>query len=272
VTRLETRSSIRQYHEDPAGKAGIPEAPGLTLSVIPATIDTEESMLNRYARALCTRAITPIARLLVRAGVSPGGITLLGTVGTCAAALIFYPRGDLFGGTLAITAFIFSDLLDGTMARLSGRSTRWGAFLDSTLDRLGDAAIFGGLVMWFAGDGHDMLLAGLSLFCLVGAAAISYVRARAEGLGMTCTVGIAERGERLVVILTTTGLAGLGVPYIQAGGLWLLAVATVITLLQRIVVVRRQALDGPPTLSGRISVLGLRVKRAVSAAFEPTRI
>jgi hypothetical protein len=96
-------------------------------------------MLNRFARALFTRLLTPLARLLLGWGVSPDVVTAIGTLGVCVGALAFYPRGELLVGTLFITAFVFSDLVDGTMARLSGRSTPWGAFLDSTLDRIGDA-------------------------------------------------------------------------------------------------------------------------------------
>jgi CDP-diacylglycerol---glycerol-3-phosphate 3-phosphatidyltransferase len=198
-------------------------------------------MLNRYARALFTKVFTPLARVLLRAGVSPDVVTLLGTVGVTAGALAFYPRGEFFVGTLVVTAFVFSDLVDGTMARLSERSSRWGAFLDSTLDRVADAAVFGGILLWYAGEGDDLVMAALALWCLVSGAVVSYVKARAEGLGMTADVGIAERAERLVVVLLTTGLAGLGVPYAQAVGLWLLAVAAAVTVAQRMTEVRRQA-------------------------------
>jgi CDP-diacylglycerol--glycerol-3-phosphate 3-phosphatidyltransferase len=201
-------------------------------------------MLNRYARAIFTRVFTPAARGLVRAGVSPDVVTIIGTLGVMAGALFFFPRGQFLAGTLVISAFVFSDLIDGTMARMTGRSTSWGAFLDSTLDRLGDAAVFGGLVLWFAGDGDDLVLAGLALYNLAAGATVSYAKARAEGLGMTADVGIAERADRLVAILLATGLAGLGVPYIQEATLWLLAVASTVTIGQRIIVVRRQTLSG----------------------------
>jgi CDP-diacylglycerol--glycerol-3-phosphate 3-phosphatidyltransferase len=203
-------------------------------------------MLNRYARAFFTKVLTPIASGLTRAGVSPDVVTLIGTLGVCAGALVFYPRGEFFVGTLVITAFIFADLVDGTMARMSNRSSKWGAFLDSTLDRLGDAAVFGGIALWFAGDGDDLLLATLALYCLVSGSVTSYAKARAEGLGMTANVGIAERADRLVVVLVATGLSGLGIPYLQAAALWVLAVAGTITVVQRVLEVRRQALAEPP--------------------------
>jgi len=203
-------------------------------------------VLNRFARALFTRILTPIAAFLVRRGVSPDAVTLVGTMGVVVGALVFYPMHEFFWGTVFITCFVFSDLIDGTMARMSERSSRWGAWLDSTLDRVGDAAIFGGLAMWFAGDGDDLLMVGLCVYCLSTGGIVSYARARAEGLGMTANVGITERADRLVAILVATGLDGLGVPYIQAAALWLLAVGSTITIGQRALAVRRQALAETP--------------------------
>jgi CDP-diacylglycerol---glycerol-3-phosphate 3-phosphatidyltransferase len=188
------------------------------------------------------RAIAPVGAALARRGVSPDVVTVVGTLGVCVGALTFYPRGSFLWGTVFITCFVFSDMLDGALARARGGGSRWGAFLDSTLDRVGDAAVFGGIVLWYAGRGHDPRLAAVALYCLVAGALTSYIRARAEGLGMTCTVGIAERSERLIVILVATGLSGLfHVPDLRAWALWLLAVASTFTIGQRIAVVRRQA-------------------------------
>jgi phosphatidylglycerophosphate synthase len=198
-------------------------------------------MLNRYARALFARVVAPVARALLRAGISPDVVTSVGTLGVVAGALWFYPRGQLFVGTVVVGLFVLSDMLDGAMARESGRSSVWGAFLDSTLDRVGDAAIFGGLVLYFVGVGDDMLLAVVALWCLALGALVSYVKARAEGLGMRADVGVAERADRLVVILTATGLSGLGVPYLLEVALWTLAVASPVTVAQRMVFVHRQA-------------------------------
>ena len=200
-------------------------------------------MLNRYARAFFTKVFTPFARLLVRLGVSPDVVTVVGTLGVCFGALWFYPRGQLLVGTLVITAFVFSDTVDGVMARLSGRSSTWGAYLDSTLDRVGDAAIFGGLVLWYAGDGDQTVLAGLALACLILGSVVSYAKARAEGLGMTANVGIAERADRLVAVLVVTGFVGLGLPQVVLGVvIALLAVASLVTVFQRMLTVRAQAL------------------------------
>ncbi|HET8795507.1 MAG TPA: CDP-alcohol phosphatidyltransferase family protein [Arthrobacter sp.] len=202
-------------------------------------------MLNKYARAFFAGIFTPLARLLIRMKVSPDAVTVAGTLGVSAGALIFYPMGELFWGTIFITVFVFSDIVDGLMARMLGRTGRWGAFLDSTLDRFGDAAVFSGLIIWFYTGGNNPTIAVLALACLVLGSLVSYARARAEGLGMTANVGIAERSERLVAVLVTTGFTGLGLPEpFLLVVLVLLAIASLITVLQRVFTVRRQAL-GP---------------------------
>jgi CDP-diacylglycerol--glycerol-3-phosphate 3-phosphatidyltransferase len=204
-------------------------------------------VLNRFARALFTKLLTPVANFLLRLGISPDVVTLVGTLGVSAGALALYPTGHLLAGTLVITAFVFSDTVDGIMARASGRSSSWGAYLDSTLDRVGDAAVFGGLVLWFTGDGDDRLTGVLALACLALGAVVSYSKARAEGLGMTANVGIAERADRLVAVLVTTGLVGLGLPVVVLTVvLGLLALASLITVVQRMLEVRRQALRSVP--------------------------
>ena len=200
-------------------------------------------MLNKYARAFFTRLFTPLARLLTSLGISPDVVTVVGTLGVCVGSLAFYPRHEFLVGTLVITAFVFFDTLDGIMARMNDRSTRWGAFLDSTLDRVADAAIFGGLVLYYAGGGDNAIMAGLALACLILGMVVSYARARAEGLGMTANVGIAERAERLVLVLVATGLVGLGLPeLLLTVVLSILAVASLVTVVQRMLEVRRQAL------------------------------
>ena len=203
-------------------------------------------MLNKYARALFGRIFTPIARALVRAGISPDVVTIVGTLGVMAGALLLFPQGEFFWGTIVITAFVFSDIVDGLMARMTERSSTWGAYLDSTLDRFGDAAIFGGVAMWFAAGGDNDLLCALCLYNLAAGSIVSYAKARAEGLGMTANVGITERADRLVAILVATGLDGLGVPYIQALALWVLAVGSTVTIAQRALTVRRQAFAETP--------------------------
>lgn len=204
-------------------------------------------MLQRF-REFWTNLWAPVANLLLRLGVTPDQVTVVGTLGVVVSALWFFPRGQLLIGVLVITAFVFSDLLDGYMARKSGTNSNWGAFLDSTLDRFGDAAIFGGLLLYYVGPhakttlGEPMLYVYVSLACLVLGSVTSYVRARAESLGMMAKVGIAERAERLVLILVATGFNGIfGLPILTELALWLLAVASGITVIQRMIVVRQQS-------------------------------
>jgi CDP-diacylglycerol--glycerol-3-phosphate 3-phosphatidyltransferase len=204
-------------------------------------------MLQRF-REFWTRAVSGPADLLLKLGVTPDQVTFVGTLGVVFGALWFFPRGQLLTGVLVITAFVFSDLMDGYMARKSGTSSNWGAFLDSTLDRFGDAAIFGGLLLYYVGPhaettlGEPTLYVYVALACLVLGSITSYVRARAESLGMTAKVGIAERAERLVLILVATGLNGIfGLPILTELALWLLAIASGITVIQRVIVVRQQS-------------------------------
>ncbi|MDM8083965.1 CDP-alcohol phosphatidyltransferase family protein [Cellulomonas cellasea] len=197
-------------------------------------------MLNRL-RGFMTRVMTPLADVLLKRGVSPDAVTIAGTLAVVVAALWLYPTGHLLAGTLLIAAFALTDSLDGVMARRAGRSSSWGAFLDSTLDRFGDAAIFSGLVLWFFGRGDDTLAGGLALACLVLGSVVPYARARAEGLGMTASVGIAERADRLAAVLTATALVGIGLPsVILTVVLGLLAIASAITVVQRMATVREQ--------------------------------
>jgi|SRR5436190_10645703 len=199
-------------------------------------------MLGIHARPQINKVIEPVARRLAGWGVTPDALTVIGTLGVAGGALGFYPRGEFFVGTLVISAFVFSDMLDGAVARVRGTSGPWGAFLDSTLDRVGDGAIFGALALWYAGDGDSTMMCAVAIYDLVAGAVTSYAKARAESLGMTCNVGIAERSERLITILALTGLSGLfDVPVLIRVALWGLAVATTVTVVQRVVEVRRQS-------------------------------
>jgi CDP-diacylglycerol--glycerol-3-phosphate 3-phosphatidyltransferase len=198
-------------------------------------------VLNLRVRPALGRLVDPVARALLRLRVTPDALTLAGTTGAVVGALAFFPRGMFFLGTAVVFFSVLTDLLDGTMARLRGTVSRFGAFLDSTCDRIADAAIFSGLVLWYAGGGDSLVLACVALFCLVAGSLVSYAKARAEGLGLRCDVGLAERAERLILVLLGTLLAGLGVPVALPLALWVLAVATGITVVQRLVEVRRQA-------------------------------
>jgi CDP-diacylglycerol--glycerol-3-phosphate 3-phosphatidyltransferase/CDP-diacylglycerol--inositol 3-phosphatidyltransferase len=216
-------------------------------------------MLERF-RQFWTNVFSPVGNLLLRMGVSPNTVTFVGTLGVSAGALIFFPQGKFLIGVLVIAVFVFSDMIDGYMARSSGQVSLFGAFWDSTLDRIGDAAIFGGLALYYVGPGDNEWFAALAIYCLSMGSVTSYARARAESLGMQAKVGIAERSDRLVAILVMTGLAdivnlaGVGKDALLAitVTLGVLAVASTITVGQRVAVVRDQARDlaakvPPPT-------------------------
>ncbi|WGX99312.1 phosphatidylinositol phosphate synthase [Nocardioides sp. L-11A] len=204
-------------------------------------------MLDRFKEFWAGTVLHPVVRLFIRLGISPDAVTLVGTLGVCAGALIFFPQGELLIGVLFITAFVFSDLIDGRMARETGRVSKFGAFWDSTLDRIGDGAIFGGLALYFAGTGKDQgdsyLYLCVTLWCLVMGSVTSYARARAESLGMDAKGGLAERADRLVSILVMTGLGALfDLPILMYVTLWALALASTYTVVFRVLKVRRQAL------------------------------
>ncbi|GEL97112.1 phosphatidylinositol phosphate synthase [Cellulomonas terrae] len=198
-------------------------------------------MLNGLRGAM-TRFFTPIAKALLRLGVSPDAVTIGGTLVVVVTALWAFPTGNFLLGTLVIAVFVLTDSLDGVMARQAGRSGPWGAFLDSTLDRFGDGAIFAGLVLWFTAGGDDRLSAVLALACLVLGSIVPYARARAEGLGMTASGGIAERADRLALVLVATFAVGVGAPtVVLTVVLGLLTLASAVTIVQRMSKVYRQA-------------------------------
>jgi phosphatidylinositol phosphate synthase len=210
-------------------------------------------MLNVLRPALA-RLLTPAGEALARTPVTPNAITVAGTAGVCAGALWLFPLGHLFAGTMVCTGFVLFDMLDGALARVKGTSGLFGAFLDSTLDRIGDAAVFSGLAIWLVRTSQRPL-AAVALFCLVAGGLVSYAKARAQGLGIRCDVGVAERTERLLIALVSAGLTGLGVPYVLAIGLWALAALSAFTFGQRVHAVRAgartaQAAARPPAGTG----------------------
>ena len=191
-------------------------------------------------------AVDPLVAWLIRSGVRPNTITTIGT-GLVLISAVVYATGHIRIGGLLLLLSGVADTLDGQVARGGAMVTRFGAFYDSTLDRVGDAAIFGGLVLYFAGAHENGLGAGFALACLILGFVVSYSKARAEGLGMTANVGIAERADRLLAALLATFLVGLGVSVVLlVVVLGLLSVASVVTIVQRMVAVRRQALARTP--------------------------
>ncbi len=200
-------------------------------------------MLDRFKQFWQGVMLAPFINLFIRLGVSPDAVTVVGTLGVSAGALVFFPQGMLWQGVLVVTAFVFSDLIDGAMARKMGRTDDFGAFLDSTLDRVADAALFGGVACYFAWQAEDRLYLVLTLVILGMGAVTSYARAKADVLGYDAKVGIAERPDRLVGLLVPMFFADvLDLPILLHISLWVLAVAATVTVVQRIWVVRRQAL------------------------------
>lgn len=199
-------------------------------------------MLNIHARDAVGKVLSPVGRALSNAGVSPDAITVVGTAATVAASLTLFARGYWFAGALVVGALACLDLLDGAVARAGGRTTKFGAVLDSTCDRVADAAVFGG-IGWYYAEHYQRWMLLAALLCLVLGSLTSYIRARAEAAGMTCTVGIAERADRLLIALIPTGFTGwpLHVPYVQAIGLWVLVAASTVTVFQRLATVRAQS-------------------------------
>ena len=199
-----------------------------------------------HLRAGLTRLLTPVAKFLLRMGVSPDAVTMLGTLGVVLAALWLFPTGYLVAGSLTIALLVLTDAVDGIMARESGRVSPWGAFLDSTLDRVADAAIFAGLLIFLLHEGHEIGVY-VAVACLALGGIVPYARARAEGLGMTAQVGIAERADRIAVALAGALAVGLGAPLIVlVVVLALLALAAAVTIGQRMTTVYQQSHRLPP--------------------------
>jgi CDP-diacylglycerol---glycerol-3-phosphate 3-phosphatidyltransferase len=194
-------------------------------------------MLSASLKPAVTRAINPIARGALRLGLTPNAVTFIGAAGLVFSALYFYPKQEFFIGTLVISFFALSDLFDGTMARISAKgASKWGGFLDSTIDRVTDSAILIGLILALI-EIEDPLLP-VALGALVVGTLVPYIRAKAESLGIECSGGIAERTERLIIALTAIGLEGLGVPFALAIGVWTLLVLATVTVFQRIRIVK----------------------------------
>ncbi|MEY2850141.1 MAG: hypothetical protein RJA96_12 [Actinomycetota bacterium] len=195
-------------------------------------------MLSARLKPAVTRVITPVAAFALRRGVTPNAVTWSGAVGVVGCALYFYPRGDFFIGTVAICILALSDLFDGTMARLSSAgSSKWGGFLDSTIDRITDSSILLGVSIFLINRNDH--LSYVVLATLVTGLLVPYIRAKAESFGIACSGGIAERTERLIISLAAIGFDGLGLPYALAIGMWILAILGTFTVVQRMLIVKR---------------------------------
>ena len=193
-------------------------------------------MLQRSLRDPVAKIISPIVRLLVKMGVSANTISTIGGLGSIASALYFFPKGDFFIGVIFVTLFVLSDLFDGAVARASNKGeSKWGALLDSTLDRFSDAAIFIGALLFYIESSDPLVV--VILVAVSASFMVSYIKARAESLSIDCNGGVAERSERLIIVLVAYGFHGLGVDYVMAIGLWTVALLSLFTVYQRMMIV-----------------------------------
>jgi CDP-diacylglycerol--glycerol-3-phosphate 3-phosphatidyltransferase len=195
-------------------------------------------MLQSSLRAPITKVITPLCRGLLKIGLTANWVTVIGTIAAVIASLTLIPTGHLFAACVTLIAFVLFDTIDGTMARLSTKgANKWGALLDSTLDRVSDGALLGSLAWYF--HKVDNSLETVALLNILIGFLISYIKARAESLGLECNGGFAERTERLIITLVSIGFAGIGVPYVLAAGMWILLITSLITVYQRFSIVKK---------------------------------
>jgi CDP-diacylglycerol--glycerol-3-phosphate 3-phosphatidyltransferase len=197
-------------------------------------------MLNIFARASVSRVTDPVGAWLVRSGLSPNAMTVIGTAGAVAGSLWLFPTGHLLAGTFVVWGFTMLDLLDGAMARAKGGGTRFGTVLDATCDRITDGALLAGIA-WYLFVSGNRPLAAAALTCLVLAQVTSYIKARAEATGLAANVGLVERAERLIITLVGAGLTGFGLRYALDVALWVLTGLSLVTVVQRMIAVWRSA-------------------------------
>lgn len=186
------------------------------------------------ARAILAYAVNPTARFLLRIGITPNAVTIAGTIGVLIGSY-FGAQGHLFWGTWIITACALTDVLDGTMARMHGGSGKFGALLDSSLDRIADGATFGAVVYYMIHQGNPYGGTIAALISLTAGQVVSYVKARAQSLGLNADVGIAERLERLVILGVFALIGSAGLDWALPAGLWVLAALSVVTIFQRLI-------------------------------------
>ena len=194
---------------------------------------------NSKARDIGKLIATPFAKIFIKLGFSPDLVTLFGTLGVVISSIIFFSRGEFLVGSILFAIFVGLDAVDGTVARLLNRNSKWGAFFDSVLDRIADGVVLGSLAFYFANAGKETYFI-LSLVALLASEIVSYTKARAEGLGLNCDTGLAERPERVIIIVAGTFLTGLGINPALEISIWLLTIVSIITVIQRMNFVLKQ--------------------------------
>lgn len=214
-----------------------------------------------HLRAPFKKLIEPLAKALISIGLTANAVTVIGTIGTIVVAFVTGITGWLFAGAVVLTLLVLADSLDGSIAKLTTGDTQFGAFLDSTLDRIADWALLAGVIIFFilhadwwydisrsSPDYISWVGVGAAMVSMMTSFVTSYARARAESVGFEVKNGIATRADRLVIILVGMAITGL-----THHGLWLaidmvlLAVLGVVTVFQRVLEARRQMTSGHRT-------------------------
>lgn len=206
-------------------------------------------VLGNHGRDVATVVFTPIAKVLAKLGVTPNMVTLTSAVLVAIAGAALIAPGHLVAGAILLTLLLLADSLDGVLARETGVASPFGAFLDSTIDRITDGIAFGSVVWWavfnLSPSAPRTAIVTAGLLTMIFAATVPYARARAESIGVDASVGIAERTDRLVVVGVGVFLTGLGLSpwFVAAAFIWV-AFASAVTVGQRILATAR-AVDQP---------------------------
>lgn len=197
-------------------------------------------MLSVHGRKPAKRFVEPVARVMLDTGLTPNATTLIGTAISVLITCVLIPSDHLVAAAVLIGLFSLFDMVDGTMARLSGGGTAFGATLDASCDRITDGALFGAIAMWlvYVDHAHPAHVAAC-LVVLVLSQTISYIKARGEAGGLKIVGGLVERPERLIVALVGIGLEGFGVAYAVEVAIWLLLAGSVFTVVQRLLYAAR---------------------------------
>ncbi|QCB28561.1 phosphatidylinositol phosphate synthase [Corynebacterium endometrii] len=192
-------------------------------------------MLSVHGRKPAAVVVEPIAKAAMKLGLTPNKVTIIGTVVTIAVAVTLIPTGHLFLAAVLSGLFAAFDMVDGTMARMRGGGTAFGATLDASCDRITDGALFAAILWYliYTMDSHPVTVVA-ALVTLVSSQVISYIKARGEASGLRMVGGLIERPERLIISLVGVGLEGLGVPHALAVSLWILAIGSLFTVAQRL--------------------------------------
>ena len=194
---------------------------------------------NSKARNIGKLIATPFAKIFIKLGFSPDLVTFFGTLGVVVSSMVFFSQGEFLVGSILFAMFVGLDAVDGTVARLLNRNSKWRAFFDSVLDRIADGIVLGSIAFYFAKAGEETYFV-LCLVALLASEIVSYTKARAEGLGLNCDTGLAERPERVIIVIAGTFIAGLGFIDVLEICIWILTIVSIITVIQRMNFVLKQ--------------------------------